>query len=211
MNDTWTTLFDNGWIISTLAPLETSANPPLVLLHGLSGDENSLKPLAQNFKRNRWIISLRGIMPAEDQGFAWAAARTRSEQGFSAAVQRFSHEWPNIRTLMDIPDTNIDLFGFSQGAAFTALLLLAFPQIIRNVAIVSGFVPELDPEFKYPDLLTHRIFISHGTQDDVVPFAEAQRSVEFFSQRNAEVVFCKSNTRHKIGAYCLQGLNDFFR
>ncbi len=210
MNDSWTTLLDHGWIVSTLKPREFLQNRPLVLLHGLSGDENSLKSLVQNVRRNRWLISLRGILPAQDQGYAWAPAKTRDEHGFQASVQEFSQEWQNIRALLEFSSPNLDLFGFSQGAAFAALLLLNYPNWIRNLAFVSGFIPEPDPSFNPPSLAGHRIFVSHGTQDDVVPFSESERSTKYFESLGAEVIFCKSNTRHKIGAYCLQQLNDFF-
>ncbi len=210
MNNDWTTLLDHEWIISALQPVGIPSNPPLILLHGLSGDENSVKPLTYNIKRNRWLISLRGLLPAADQGYAWAPAKTRDQAGFSPSVLALKQEWPNIRSLLGIDSDVVDLLGFSQGAAFSSLLLLAYPNWIRRAALVSGFIPTLEPTFPLPSLAGHRVLVSHGTQDEVVPFADAQRSTEFLISLSADVVFCKSNTRHKIGAYCLEQLETFF-
>jgi len=209
MNNEWVTLLDHEWIISTLQPQEPPTNPPLILLHGLSGDEHSVKPLTLNIKRNRWLISLRGLLPATDQGYAWAPAKTRDQAGFSQSVLALEHEWPNIRSILGLSSDEVDLLGFSQGAAFSSLLLLKYPNWIRRTALVSGFIPTLEPTFHLPSLVGHRVLVSHGTQDEVVPFSDAQRSTDFLLSLGAEVVFCKSNTRHKIGAYCLEQLETF--
>lgn len=210
MNNDWTTLLDHEWIISALQPLDHPTNPPLILLHGLSGDEHSVKPLAYNIKRNRWLISLRGYLPAADQGYAWAPAKTRGQAGFSPSVNALNQEWSNIRSILGIDSDAVDLLGFSQGAAFSSLLLLNYPNWIRRTALVSGFIPNLELTFHRPSLAGHRVLVSHGTQDEVIPFSDAQRSTEFLLSLGAEVVFCKSNTRHKIGAYCLEQLETFF-
>ena len=210
MNNDWTTLLDHEWIISALRPLEAPTNPPLLLLHGLSGDEHSVKPLTYNIKRNRWLISLRGIVPAADQGYAWAPAKTRNQAGFAPSVIKLKQEWPNILSILGIDSAEVDLLGFSQGAAFSSLLLLNYPNWVRRTSLVSGFIPTLEPTFPLPALAGHRVLVSHGTEDEVVPFADAQRSTDFLLSLGADVVFCKSNTRHKIGAYCLEQLETFF-
>jgi len=210
MNDTWTTYFDHGWMISVLPPNEPPAQPPLILLHGLSGDEHSVKPLVLHFKRNRWMLSPRGVVSASEGGFAWSAARTRDQAGFAIAMQALSQEWTNLQLLLGITSNNADLLGFSQGAAFASLLLLQYPDWIRNIAILSGFVPTLDATFTPPSLAGHKIFISHGTEDERIPFSDSQQSSILLSSLGADVTFCKSNTRHKIGAYCVQQLEGFF-
>ncbi|MRS05576.1 hypothetical protein EG832_20530 [bacterium] len=210
MNNDWTTLLDHQWIISTLEPVITPTNPPLILLHGLSGDENSVKPLTFNIKRNRWMISLRGILPAADQGYAWAPAKTRDQAGFMPSVIAFEQEWTNIQSILGITSDEVDLLGFSQGAAFSSLLMLNYPNWVRRAALVSGFIPSLEPSFPLPSLASHKVLISHGTEDEVIPIADAQRSSDFLLSLGADVVFCKSNTRHKISAHCLEQLESFF-
>lgn len=210
MNDSWVNVLDHGWLLSVSKPEDSPSNPPLILLHGMSGNENSVKSLILNVKRNRWILAFRGMLQAEDQGYAWAPARARDRQGFTPSIQALAQEWPNLQSLLAIDSKEVDLLGFSQGAAFASLLLLTYPNWIRRTAIASGFIPQIETAFVAPKLTGHQVWVSHGTQDDVIPFAEAESSVQLLTSLGAEVTFCQSNTRHKIGSNCLKQLEIFF-
>ena len=209
MNDSWVTLFDHGSVFSVSKPDQPVSAPPLVLLHGLTGDETSLHALAARIQRSRWIISLRGFISEPTGGYAWAKSKSSSQADYADAINAFFPAWRNIQSLLGFETNQIDLMGFSQGAAFTSLLLLTFPDAVRRAALISGFIPRFTfPSL--PDLTGHQVMISHGTQDTTVPFAEAQRSADLLASMGAEVTFCQSNTRHKIGAYCLNQLQTFY-
>lgn len=206
----WVTSFDHGWVFNYLKPDGIPQNPPLILLHGLSGDENSVVPLVTQIIRSRWMIALRGILQAEDRGYAWAKARSRTQNDFRQSAQAFLIQWPNIRSLLGIESEIVDLFGFSQGAAMASMLLLAKPDLVRRVALVSGFVPDADSSSPLPSLKEHQVLISHGTQDNIIPFERATQAARFFQLLGAEVNFCQSDTRHKISASCLKEVETFF-
>jgi len=63
--------------------------PPLVLLHGLSGNENSLPPLVSKFNQARWILSPRGLESAPDNGYAWAHEKSRNMSDFKTSLNAF--------------------------------------------------------------------------------------------------------------------------
>lgn len=209
MADSWENIFDRGWVFSVLKPDSPDQNPPLILLHGLSGDETSLRSLSAKIKRNRWIIAVRGRLPGPDSGYAWAQPKSRKQVDFNQALDGFSAEWGPIRSMLDLSSAPIDLMGFSQGSAFASLLLILHPELIRRAALISGFIPRIDDGVK-PDLSGHEVMISHGTEDNLVPFEEALQAADLLTSLGAEVTFCQSNTRHKIGAYCLSQLETFF-
>jgi len=209
MDDSWVSIFDNGWVFSVHKPEIPPQFPPLVLLHGLSGNENSLPPLVSKFNQARWILSPRGLESAPDNGYAWAHEKSRNMSDFKTSLNAFFPELKNLRSLLGIDSREIDLMGFSQGAAFASLLLVAFPEMVRRTALISGFIPQLDPEI-VPALDDHLVMISHGTRDEIVPFSDAVHAAELMRSFGAMVTFCESNTRHKIGAYCLSQLETFF-
>ncbi len=209
MVNSWENIFDRGWVFSVLKPNLPVQNPPLFLLHGLSGDETSLRSLSAKIQRSRWIIAVRGILPGPESGYAWAQPKSRNQTDFLQAVNVFFLELGPLQSLLSLNRTPIDLMGFSQGAAFASVLLIVHPELIRRVALISGFIPRLENSVR-PDLSGHQVVISHGTEDNLVPFAEALHSADLLTSFDAEVTFCQSNTRHKIGAYCLSQLETFF-
>jgi phospholipase/carboxylesterase len=106
--------------------------------------------------------------------------------------------------------TQFDVAGFSQGGALTNVLALLYPQRIRKVVVLAGFMPG-----GTDDLLAQRVlkdkpfFVAHGTQDDLVPLERAQKSVELLKQAGAQVTFCEAEVGHKVSADCLRGLETF--
>jgi predicted esterase len=209
MNESWVTMLDHGWVFSVAKPDQPVTAPPLILLHGLAGDENSLHALTPRIRRSRWIISLRGLQKEPGGRYAWAKSNSRSQADYQDALNAFLPEWQQIRSFLEITAPVIDLMGFSQGAALASLLLINYPLLIRRVAVISGFIPQLTLPI-LPDLTGHLVMISHGTQDTTIPFAEARRSADLLASMGAEVNFCQSDTRHKIGSSCLNQLQTFY-
>jgi phospholipase/carboxylesterase len=54
------------------------------------------------------------------------------------------------------------------------------------------------------------MFISHGTQDNMVPIDRARASMSLLEQAGAQVTYCESEVGHKVSADCLRGLELFF-
>ena len=210
MTAEWNTILDQGWVISYLKPVSEPQFPPLILLHGFTGNEHSVKPLVYGIDPNRWLISFRGPLSANGNGYSWALEKSRSLNDFQSSANSFFIQWQRVRSLLEIHSEMVDLLGFSQGAAFASVLLLLFPQLVRRVGLLSGFVPKWDDRFKAPSLKGHQMIISHGTQDEIIPFEMAQHSSQVLSSLGADVTFCQSETRHKIGAQCNAQVMTFF-
>ncbi|GAB4419749.1 MAG: alpha/beta fold hydrolase [Anaerolineales bacterium] len=205
----------NGW---TLRVRHASRQPArlLLLLHGWTGDENSMWVFTRNLPENLWIVAPRALHPAEEGGYSWRALRpgtwglpTLNElkpaaEALIRLVDELSASW-------GVDATQFDVAGFSQGGALTNVLALLYPQRIHRAAVLAGFMPG-DTE----DLIARQVlkgkpfFIAHGTQDKLVSVERAQESIRLLEQAGAQVTYCEAEVGHKVSADCLRGLESFF-
>ena len=56
-----------------------------------------------------------------------------------------------------------------------------------------------------------QVFVSHGTQDNLVPIDRARASMSLLEQAGAQVTYCEADVGHKVSADCLRGLENFFK
>jgi hypothetical protein len=104
----------------------------------------------------------------------------------------------------------IDVMGFSQGAAMSSVLAYLYPERIRKVGILSGFVPSgMDEHIDRRPLDGKNIFVAHGTKDETVPVDRAHASMEILKRCGAEVVYCEDEVGHKVSLNCLRALRSY--
>jgi len=193
----------------------------LLLLHGLTGDENSMWVFTRNLPSHYWMIAPRAPHPAEPFGFSWRPrpsltfGRPSLEQLLPAAeaLIRLIDEYQASAKIEASPERRqrIDVMGFSQGAAMSNLLAFLYPQRIRKVGILAGFVPT-----GLEELVTKRplegkpFFVTHGTKDEMVTIDRARASMALLEQAGAKVTYCEDEVGHKVSVTCLRALKDFF-
>jgi phospholipase/carboxylesterase len=182
---------------------------PIVLLHGLSGDETSLWVFESALPRRAVILSVRGIYPWPAGGFSWVAPgvdHRYSPQDFVAGVEAVEQA---VRAcLSDVErGRGIIFVGFSQGSglAFAAAYDQRLP--VAGIACLAGFLPDGPPE-RVSGL---PVFWSHGRQDTLVPIEEAREEVERLRAAGARVTFCEANAGHKVDRACWQRLRTWLR
>ena len=198
-------------------PAQERPSRLLVLVHGLTGDENSMWMLVHNFSKNYAILAPRGIYLAEESGYTWRS-NNRPLEGLPAdndllpAAEKlldFLDEWQATNR---IHEPQRDMIGFSQGAAMTYLLCRLQPEKVRRFAPLSGFLPEgLDKQTGGERFSGKDIFVSHGRQDELIPLERARRDVGLLKQWGANVTYCESDAGHKVSRECLSAMEKFFR
>ena len=211
-----TSLIDfNNW---TLRVREASQRPArlLLLIHGLTGDENSMWVFARNLPANYWIVAPRAPYPAEPGGYSWRLPQYENINLVGLDILRSAAEAliqlvDEYSASVDVDATTLDVMGFSQGAAMSNALTLLYPQRIRKTGILAGFVPsaleELVPE---RPLEGKPFFVTHGTKDEMVTIDRARSSIAILEQAGAQVTYCEDDVAHKVSANCLRALKDFF-
>jgi len=204
----------NNW---TLRIRESTQTPSrlLLLLHGLTGDENSMWVFAKDLPKHYWMIAPRALHNAEPFGYSWRTVhpgtfgRPSLEQLLPAAeaLIRLVDEY---QASVKIEPPEFDVIGFSQGAAMSNVLAFLYPERIRKIGILAGFVPSGLEEYAAKRPLEGKsIFVTHGTKDEMIPVDRARASMDILEQAGAQITYCEDEVGHKVSLNCLRALRTY--
>ena len=208
--ETQFTYFEN-WILRIRPPLGQGKRI-LLMLHGWQGDENSMWVFAHKFPADDWIVAPRAPHLAPQGGYSWSMPGAGWPsvdllRPAAAALVDLLDSWPRANGL---DGSQVDVIGFSQGAAMAFTLALLHPARIRKLGILSGFAPDHTEQVVTPGRLNGiQAFVAHGTKDERIPIAQAERSVHILEQAGAQVSYSESNMAHKLGINSLRALEVF--
>lgn len=204
----------NDW---TLRIRESQSKNPrlLVLIHGWTGDENSMWVFTRGLSHDYWIIAPRAPHPAEASGFSWRPHQPEtvgrpSLEALKRAAEALIQLIDEYSASVKLDALQFDLMGFSQGAAMVNLVGMLYPHRVRKMGVLAGFVPSgLEELVLDKPLAGKNIFVAHGTQDQMVPIDRARSSIEMLEQAGAQVTFCEDEVGHKLSANCLRALENY--
>ena len=188
----------------------------LLLLHGWTGDENSMWVFTRKLPAQVAILAPRGLYRAPEGGYTWreiqpgkwGLAGIEEFRPSAEALVRFIDEWS---TSSGVFSDQFDLIGFSQGAALAYSLALLHPERIRAMAALSGFMPPGARELLLRRPLAGKpIFVAHGMEDKMVPVEQARKAVALLDGSGARVTYCESDGGHKLSLNCYAGLAELF-
>lgn len=206
------------WIVRVRFPEKDGPNRILVMLHGWTGDENSMWVFASRIPQNYLILAPRGIYKSPGGGYGWHPHSVDSwpnVEDFYPAVdalrELLTPEHFPIRSIGQSELSNMSLIGFSQGAAIMYVFCLLNNSKIRKFAGLSGFLPrnieEMNQNYSFDGT---PVFIAHGSSDQVVQVENAHKAVNFLGNKGAKVTYCEEDVGHKLGRNCYKGLEEFY-
>ncbi len=212
-NQTYTT-YENGWLLRIRPPQDPANARLLLLIHGWTGNEDVMWVFARDIPADYAIIAPRGSIKAPD-GYGWVDVQGMERGSFAQYTQTGEQllgqvgRWAAALGMPSAPEIN--LMGFSQGAAMSYTILLNHPERIGKTAGLSGFLPSGYQNAVRPGLLTGKqVFVAHGSKDETVPLAQAKEVVEALERAGASVSYCEEGVGHKLGAACFNGLRSYF-
>lgn len=203
------------WTLRLRIPQEPGKHPVLLLLHGWKGDEKVMWIFASKIPEHFLVISPRGIYPSPDgDGYGWA---TSTSEGYPP-LEELKKSAESLKELLALQPgytkgdiKQIHLMGFSQGAALSYTFAALYPEKVISVAGLSGFVPDgIERHIDSYKLADIKFFISHGTDDDIVPVERARAGLKILRQAGANVKYCEDEIGHKMSLDCLRNLGDFY-
>jgi phospholipase/carboxylesterase len=212
-NNAYTT-YEQGWIVRIQPPVTAENSRTLLLLHGLTGDENVMWIFTRGVPENMWMLAPRAPETGPGSGYSWLprGGDWPTLQDFVPVAERF---WQAIRRIADdagAPTSQIDVMGFSQGAALSYALAALYPNEIGRVIALAGFLPIENPlPGAYSALSGKAVYVAHGSADAIVPVEMAQQAVQVLQSAGARVTYCESDVGHKLSASCLRGLDRFLQ
>jgi len=147
------------------------------MLHGVWSNESDLFSLQRYFGDDILVISLRGIFTLWTWQYAWYPVDFSTgkpiydirdiERGFTEIVTCIDE----VHTDYGISYESIFLMWFSQGAIISYYTLYHAPEKIGGIIALSGrILDELSTQSTQSETyLNKRVFIGHGTEDQVIP------------------------------------------
>lgn len=203
--------------------IETAPHPEIAIiwLHGLGADGNDFVPIVRELDLAglpgiRFVFPHAKTMPVTINGGyvmrSWydilgTELTRREDEGGLRSSQLAVEALIAREKSRGIPASRIILAGFSQGCAMTLQTGLRHPERLAGMMCLSGYLPlagQVAAERSEPSLQVP-VFMAHGTQDPVVPFARAEESRKVLETLGYQVEWHAYPMQHTL---CLEEVQD---
>lgn len=172
--------------------------PVLVALHGAGGEASQvLESFREAADANRFVL----LIPQSAKGSWDMIEDLKSRLGVELNVQpRYGKDLKALdAALADlfakvaVDPTRIGIMGFSDGATYALSVGTANPSLFKRIIAFSP-----GPAFLGKSAPDQAVFISHGENDRVLPFATARGHASKLRVRKVAVVFEKFDGGHEV-------------
>jgi len=198
--------------------IKKEKNPLLLLLHGYGSNEEDLFSFATELPEEYYVVSARAPYDLQPYGHAWYAITFDADQNkFSDddqaiesrdLIARFIDE---LVSELPIDSENVTLIGFSQGTILSYAVALSYPEKIKRVVALSGYLNEgiLASGYETKDFKNLKMYISHGTQDQVIPLDWARKAPEALKKLGIEVDYKEYPIGHGVSPQNFHDLKNW--
>ncbi|WP_204345256.1 alpha/beta hydrolase [Psychroserpens algicola] len=192
--------------------------PLLIMFHGYGSDENDLFSFAQELQEELFIISVRAPHPMQPYGNAWYAINFDAQQNKWNDVEQAIESRDHIAAFIDeacaeypVDKTNVTLLGFSQGTILSYAVALSYPEKVKNIIALSGYISEdmladnlTDKDYSHLDF-----YCSHGSQDQVIPVDWARKAPKFLDQLHIKHTYSEFPVGHGVAPQNFYGFRSW--
>ena len=196
----------------------TEKAPLLVLLHGYGSNKEDLFGFADYLSPELSILALEAPIVLGPERYAWYDIYFEPSQGkwsdatqAQRVVQRILANIESAIKQINADATRLSLLGFSQGSILSLALGLEHHKLAKNIIVLSGYINH--DIFELPKNLTPKlgpkIFMSHGSQDQVIPLAWAQESRDFLMQHQYDLTYREFPVGHGVNPENFAALKAF--
>ncbi len=187
--------------------IKSGKKPAIFLLHGYGSNEEDLFSFASELPQELEVISMRAPYHLDPFGYAWYAINFDADYGKWSDDEQAMESRDKIIAFMDeaiasfeLDEANITLLGFSQGTILSYAVALSFPQKVKNLIALSGYINEkiLVGDKSEKDYSRLSIYASHGQVDQVIPLEWAQKTPDFLKELDIEHVYEEFPVGHGV-------------
>lgn len=217
MKNEITSIQIEDWIIQYRSPDGPGPHPVIWLLHGWTGDEDSMWVFGSRLPDHYLLLAPRGLYSTPMGGFGWHSLSSTEAwpkvDDFFPAIDQLNQlmdNWPATAPAADF--FRFRLAGFSQGGAMAYAYTLLNASRVIALAGLASYLPDGAAAYLADDRIQGMpVFVSHGKKDQLVPIARARQAVQLLHQAGAQVSYCESEVGHKLSAGCFKGMEVFFQ
>ena len=200
--------------------VKSTKAPVLIMLHGYGSDENDLFSFAGELPDELFIISVKAPYSMQPYGNAWYAIHWDNNDGkFSDDIQAISSR-ETIKDFIQeviqkypVDPENINLLGFSQGSILSYAVALSYPDMIKNVVALSGYVNKgiLKDGYEKNDFSNLDFYCSHGSVDQVIPVDWARKTKPFLDELGIKNSYSEFPVGHGVAPQNFFELKDWLK
>lgn len=185
----------------------TTKAPLLIMLHGYGSDENDLFSFASELPEEIFVISVRAPQAMQPYGNAWYAIYFDNTSGKFSDTEQAKTSCDLIATFIDeavaaydVDKNNVTLLGFSQGTILSYAVALNYPEKVKNVIALSGYINEdlLPENLNKKDYSSLDFYCSHGSVDQVIPVDWARKAKPFLDKLSIKNHYSEFNVGHGV-------------
>lgn len=188
----------------------------IVPLHGRGADAYDLIPLVESLGFEMLVVAPRAPRLFEGGGgYAWydfSSEGIPEPRSFGNSLNFLQEFLIQIRKGYPVDPTGMILLGFSQGAVMSYAVGLLDPSKVRGIVALSGYIPtRSELHINWDKLKGLRVFISHGTFDELIPIKLGEESAELLNNSGASVTFREYTMGHQVTEEVLRDLTTWMR
>src|SRR5690606_34026199 len=181
--------------------------PLLIMFHGYGSDENDLFSFTPELPKELFIISVRAPYPMPPYGNAWYAINFDAESNKWNDNKQAKESLDLIAQFIDeaceaypVDKDNVTLLGFSQGTILSYAVALTYPEKVKNVIALSGYINEdiLPEDINSKNYSNLDFSCSHGSVDQVIPVEWARKAPEFLKNLNISHTYSEFPVGHGV-------------
>ncbi len=191
----------------------TKKSPIVFLLHGFGSNEEDLFSFSPYLNNDVTIISLRAPIMLYPNSYAWyniyysGSVKSYDKEAAKLIKNQFISEMNYFIKKYDCDPNRITLIGFSQGAILGHAI--AQSSNIKNLIALSGYVD--DELINFDNTNKTSIYISHGNEDEVIPFKESIETNKILNQNNIEYEFNSFEQGHGVNSENLKSFLEWLK
>ncbi len=187
-------------------------SPLILLLHGYGSNEEDLFSFSSLLPNDTTIISLRAPLSLFPNSYAWyeiyynGSVKNYDIEGAKQIRDKLINELDYFIEKYNCDRKRISIIGFSQGAILGHGIVQCSNSKIKNLVALSGYVEK--------DLLCFKknkasIYISHGINDEVIPYNESIETNKILDDNNIDYVFECFDQGHGVNQKNLRSFLDW--
>jgi len=181
--------------------------PVIIMLHGYGSDENDLFSFASELDPAYAIVSLKAPLAMQPFGNAWYTIHFDTNNGkFSDDAEAIeSRELvakciDEVIAAYGVDPNRVTLLGFSQGTILSLAVGLSYPEKVKNIIGLSGYINEaiLKEGYAENDFTGLHIYSSHGSADQVIPVDWARKTKPFLATLGIDCHYSEFPVGHGV-------------
>ncbi|MGU3373715.1 alpha/beta hydrolase [Chryseobacterium sp. M5A1_1a] len=197
----------------------TSTTPILFMLHGYGSNEQDLFSFRETLPNDWIIVSFRAPRDTQFEGYSWFDINFNEPENFMDVPQAKESLNSVLESILKVinhyalTESNVHLCGFSQGGILCYALALKYPELFTKIACMSSYPEEkiLDGIVKDKKKLEKlRFFISHGTDDAVIPLEWGRKAADLLYDLSCYFTFREYMSGHGVNQKNYMDLMEFF-